>query len=91
MDETLAIYYTIEMLKIVETLHATHIIHGDIKPDNFLIKNNTVDVWLDWGSGAEGGWDAKGLKLIDYGRSIDTTLFPTGTRYRGDYHVSGFK
>lgn len=34
--EPLAIFFTIEMLQIVEHLHKCQIIHGDIKPDNFL-------------------------------------------------------
>ena len=31
--------YTIELLRMVEALHQCGIIHGDIKPDNFLIRN----------------------------------------------------
>ena len=37
MDETLIMYYAIEMLTIAEAMHNAGIIHGDIKPDNFLI------------------------------------------------------
>jgi checkpoint serine/threonine-protein kinase len=37
MDETLIMYYAIEMLSIAESMHNSGIIHGDIKPDNFLI------------------------------------------------------
>lgn len=35
--ETLAVFFTIEMIQIVEHLHKCQIIHGDIKPDNFLL------------------------------------------------------
>lgn len=35
--EALAIFFTIEMMQIVEYLHKCQIIHADIKPDNFLL------------------------------------------------------
>lgn len=38
MDEVLCIYYTIEMLKMLEALHGVAMIHGDFKPDNLLIR-----------------------------------------------------
>lgn len=38
MEEVLCIYYTIEMLCILESLHDVGIIHGDFKPDNLLIR-----------------------------------------------------
>ncbi|KAL5650783.1 hypothetical protein ACJX0J_036241, partial [Zea mays] len=37
MDEVLCMYYTIEMLNMLETLHSVGIIHGDFKPDNILV------------------------------------------------------
>lgn len=38
MEEVLCIYYTTEMLHMVETLHDVGLIHGDFKPDNLLIR-----------------------------------------------------
>ena len=36
--EVVAIYFLIEMLMIAEKLKQVQIIHGDIKPDNFLLQ-----------------------------------------------------
>lgn len=30
-------YYTIEMLKIIDVVHSCGVLHCDVKPDNFLI------------------------------------------------------
>lgn len=38
MDEVLCMYYAVEMLRMLETLHAVGIIHGDFKPDNLLVR-----------------------------------------------------
>ena len=37
MEEGVIFFYTIALLRILETLHYCDIIHGDIKPDNFLV------------------------------------------------------
>ena len=36
--EPIAMYLTIEMLHVLEKLQRSQIIHGDIKPDNFLVQ-----------------------------------------------------
>ncbi|XP_057803604.1 mitotic checkpoint serine/threonine-protein kinase BUB1-like [Salvia miltiorrhiza] len=46
MDEVLCIYYTIEMLQILETLHGAAMIHGDFKPDNLLIRYSRLTAYL---------------------------------------------
>lgn len=38
MEEVLCIYYTTEMLYMLETLHDVGIIHGDFKPDDLLVR-----------------------------------------------------
>lgn len=38
MEEVLCIYYTIELLRMLEILHSVSIIHGDFKPDNLLVR-----------------------------------------------------
>lgn len=37
MPQPLVMYFTICILHMVEQLHSVHIIHADIKPDNFLL------------------------------------------------------
>ena len=39
--EPMAVYFTIEMLRLVESLHCVGIIHADLKPDNLLLQVNT--------------------------------------------------
>ena len=45
MDEEWVLHFAIEVIQTVEFMHRCHIIHGDIKPDNFLIAN-----WLVFNS-----------------------------------------
>ncbi|MED6123053.1 hypothetical protein PIB30_045677 [Stylosanthes scabra] len=91
MEEVLCIYYTIEMLHMVETLHGVGLIHGDFKPDNLLIRyardNLTEEGFLD----RSGPWCDQGLCLVDWGRGIVLDLFPDDTVFKGDCRTSGFR
>lgn len=61
LEESIIIWITIELFKIIEALHGIGILHGDLKADNCMIRLN--------------GENAGGVTLIDFGRSIDLTLF----------------
>ena len=39
LPEELTLYFAIELMHIIEKMHASQIIHGDVKPDNILITN----------------------------------------------------
>lgn len=88
LDETLAMFLTIEVLRTVEALHTAGIIHGDLKADNCLIRcEPTPD--LTWNpryraNGSE-GWVQKGICLIDFGRGIDMKLFPSNVQFVADW------
>uniref|UniRef100_A0A670KC54 BUB1 mitotic checkpoint serine/threonine kinase n=1 Tax=Podarcis muralis TaxID=64176 RepID=A0A670KC54_PODMU len=86
MPQVLVIYFTIHILRMVEELHSCGIIHGDIKPDNFIfsarfLDDDTCDV----------DSVSHGLTIIDFGRSIDMSLFPAGTVFTGKCKTSGFQ
>ena len=79
MDETLAIFFTIELLRIVEALHRADFIHGDLKIDNCLIRLEETDEWISqYEMNGESGWSGKGIHLIDLGRTIDLRAYPQG-------------
>ena len=79
--EPIAMYFTIEMLHILEKLQRSQIVHGDIKPDNFLIQRkpelntdapNAQSMFKDI---------SPTLQVIDFGVSIDMSLFHKGQSF----------
>ncbi|KAJ8427575.1 hypothetical protein Cgig2_021720 [Carnegiea gigantea] len=93
MEEVLCIYYTIEMLRMLECLHGAGIIHGDFKPDNLLIRYSREDLTIDEEDFVKrrGPWHNQGLCLVDWGRGIDLNLFPADAEFIGDCRTSGFR
>ncbi|XP_062346741.1 mitotic checkpoint serine/threonine-protein kinase BUB1 [Cinclus cinclus] len=86
MPQALVVYFAVKILHMVEELHSCKIIHGDIKPDNFILgerflDNDTCDI-----DGL-----CHGLTLIDLGQSIDMKLFPEGTAFTARCETSGFQ
>ncbi|KAI0649123.1 hypothetical protein C8Q79DRAFT_493248 [Trametes meyenii] len=90
LDELLVMFFSVELLRLLEGLHRAGFIHGDVKIDNCLLRLEDVpgpaSAWegVYQPSGA-GGWAHKGIKLIDFGRTIDTRLFPAGQRYVAEW------
>ncbi|CAD6186795.1 unnamed protein product [Caenorhabditis auriculariae] len=68
------LFVAIQMARIVRSVHGTMIVHGDIKPDNFMITKK-IDAEL---SSAD-VLDDYVIKLIDWGRSIDLASFRDST------------
>ncbi|NXO66693.1 BUB1 kinase, partial [Phainopepla nitens] len=89
MPQALVIYFAVKILHMVEELHSCKIIHGDIKPDNFILGERQV-VFLDNDTCDIDGL-CHGLTLIDLGQSIDMKLFPEGTAFTARCETSGFQ
>ncbi|NWW70443.1 BUB1 kinase, partial [Climacteris rufus] len=88
MPQALVLYFTVKILHMVEELHSCKIIHGDIKPDNFILGERQV--FLDNDTCDIDGL-CHGLTLIDLGQSIDMQLFPEGTAFTARCETSGFQ
>lgn len=90
VDELLVIYFAIELMRVLEGLHRAGFIHGDVKIDNCLLRLEEGpggrDAWPDvYDTASDGYWSYKGIKLIDFGRTIDTRLFPAGQQYIAEW------
>lgn len=102
MEEPLCMYYTIEILRIVSILHSeARVIHADIKPDNLLVMSSSSSsgggsddasaTWGDWTQTcSRGGWEGRGLVLLDFGHAIDRSMYPPGTLFSGRCHSETF-
>ncbi|NWQ72362.1 BUB1 kinase, partial [Neopipo cinnamomea] len=88
MPQALVIYFAVKILHMVEELHSCQIIHGDIKPDNFILGERRV--FLDNDTCDIDGL-SHGLTLIDFGQSIDMKLFPERTAFTARCETSGFQ
>lgn len=80
--EVLVIFFTIELLRLVEGLHSSGFIHGDLKIDNCLVRlEPPSETWQQqYTRTGAGGWSSKGVRLIDFGRSSDLSLFSAGEK-----------
>ncbi|KAF8515536.1 Mad3/BUB1 homology region 1-domain-containing protein [Gautieria morchelliformis] len=88
VEEIVAMFFTVELLRILQGLHDHGFIHGDLKIDNCLIRLEDAPhgSWSSQYSPAgEDGWASKGIKLIDFGRTVDTKLYPPGQTYVADW------
>uniref|UniRef100_A0A8C2P493 Mitotic checkpoint serine/threonine-protein kinase BUB1 n=1 Tax=Capra hircus TaxID=9925 RepID=A0A8C2P493_CAPHI len=85
MPQALVLAFAIRMLCMIQQIHDCEIIHGDIKPDNFILGNRFLEQ-----DNKDDDLSA-GLVLIDLGQSIDMKLFPKGTAFTGKCETSGFQ
>lgn len=92
LDEVVAMFFTVELLRTVEAMHAHGILHGDLKADNCLVRLSPVPQGGEWGSqyhrDGSLGWASKGLSLIDFGRGIDMRHFRADVQFVADWKTS---
>lgn len=65
LNENVIFCFMCKIIEAVQSLHNCKIIHGDLKPDNILIRSVYPP----------------SIQLIDFGRAIDMTLFPPETTF----------
>lgn len=91
LDELVAIFFTVELLKSVEGLHRANFLHGDLKIDNCMVRleeDEDASVWqAQYDATGAGGWSNKGIKMIDFGRAIDMSLYPEGQTFIADWQT----
>ncbi|KAH9429080.1 hypothetical protein MCOR02_010490 [Pyricularia oryzae] len=98
MDETLAMFFSIELLRTAEALHSKGLLHGDLKADNCLLRLDAPSTASDPSAGAQlssqwradgsGGWSSRGVTLIDFGRGIDMRAFRPDVQFVADWKTS---
>lgn len=103
MDEALAMFFAIELFRTVESLHGKNILHGDIKADNCLLRledplspsslgsstsSSSEQLSSQWQADGTGGWSARGMTLIDFGRAIDMRAFPADVKFVADWKTT---
>ena len=80
LPEPLVMFYALQLLDLVDWLHSVNILHCDIKPDNILLLiNDDLSPMVRFGKQSF----KAGLQLIDFGKSIDLSQFPQGTKFWG--------
>ncbi|KAK9420997.1 putative Mad3/BUB1-like protein [Seiridium unicorne] len=92
MDEPLAMFFTVELLRTVEAMHSKQILHGDLKADNCLLRLDTLageqTLSSQWHPDGSGGWSSRGIVLIDFGRGIDMRAFNPDVQFIADWKTT---
>ena len=89
LDESVAMFFTVELLRTVEAMHSVGILHGDLKADNCLVRLSRPEENEDWDptyqADGSAGWASKGMCLIDFGRGIDMRAFREDVQFVADW------
>jgi hypothetical protein len=77
VPEMLVAYFVCELAATLQALHSAGFIHGDIKPENVLIRLDSTSAGKSTPYDARDPqvWQHYGIKLIDFGRAIDLSQY----------------
>jgi len=88
LEEPLAMFFAVELLRTIESLHSVGLLHGDLKADNCLIRLPSLPD-AEWSAQYDplggDGWTEKGILLIDWGRGIDMKAFREDVGFIADW------
>lgn len=89
LDESVAMFFSVELLRTVEAMHSVDVLHGDLKADNCLVRLSPTMAAEEWHAqyapDGSNGWSSKGLCLIDFGRGIDMRAFRPDVQFVADW------
>lgn len=84
-DETMAMFFACSLLRMIDAMHQSGVIHGDLKADNVFVRYDsdfTVKCDSILGDAA-----AVGVKCLDFGKSIDMRECDFTASFRSDIDV----
>lgn len=94
MDDSLVLFYAIEMLRLLHLLHSNCIIHANLNLSQLLfiseeasdspVMASTGSAWTAGSAACGGLWASKYLRLIGFQHSIDLKLFPSSAQFQTD-------
>eukprot|EP01133_Synstelium_polycarpum_P017206 gene17206-20505_t len=81
MDEALKLYYTINLLRVVEQLHKAGVVHTNISPTNLFISmpNSITEADREWHL----------LRLANFSTAVDLGMYQDTTRFEGALSTEG--
>ena len=88
LDEVLAMFLSVELLRTVEECHGVGVLHGDFKADNCLCRFDGSELSEAYQRTGSFGWEENGMTLIDFGRGIDFRAFRPEVKFVADWASS---